>query len=205
MSTEAKIRTTKRVIREDGVRTAYVTIPEDVKVEREGLKVRVEGPLGKLEKDFSHMGKLIEIQKVSDNAIRIVGKSKKKKVKALVGTLAAHIRNMITGVTKGYTYYMRIYYTHFPVKIRVDEKAGIVYIENLFGERYPRMAKILPGVKVKRDGKEVVTLTGIDKEAVSQTAANIEQATRLTGKRRKDQRKFLDGVYIRKREVGMNE
>ncbi len=205
MSTEMRIRTTKRVAREDGGRSAYIKVPEGVKVSREGLKVTVEGPLGKLEKDFSHMGKLIRIDRVTDDVIRVRGESKRKKIKALVGTLAAHIRNMITGVTQGYTYYMRIYYTHFPVKIRVDEKEGIVYIENLYGERYPRMAKILPGVKVKRDGKEVVTVTGIDKDAVSQTAANIEQATRLTGKRRKDQRKFLDGVYIRKREVGIHE
>ena len=205
MSTEMRVRTTKRVAFEDNGRSAYIHVPEGVKVTVDGLKVTVEGPLGKLENDFSHMGRQVHIDTLENNVIRVRGDSKRKKVKALVGTLAAHIRNMITGVTKGYTYYMRIFYTHFPVKIRVDEKAGLVYIENLYGERYPRIAKMLPGVKVKRDGKEVVTVSGINKYHVSQTAANIEQATRLTGKRRKDQRKFLDGVYMRKREVGMNE
>ncbi|HDD40325.1 MAG TPA: 50S ribosomal protein L6, partial [Nitrososphaeria archaeon] len=44
-----------------------------------------------------------------------------------------------------------------------------------------------------------VIVKGIDKQAVGQTAANIEQATKI---RRKDLRKFLDGIYIYEKKVG---
>jgi large subunit ribosomal protein L6 len=43
---------------------------------------------------------------------------------------------------------------------------------------------------------------GVDKEAVGQTAANIEQATKV---RRKDPRKFLDGIYIYEKRIGIGE
>jgi hypothetical protein len=52
--------------------------------------------------------------------------------------------------------------------------------------------KILPSVKVEVKKQEVI-VSGIDIEAVGQTAANIEQATRITGK---DSRVFQDGIYI---------
>lgn len=108
----------------------------------------------------------------------------------MTGTIAAHIRNMIKGVTKGYTYRLKIVYAHFPMKVTV--KGDTVVIENFLGERAPRYAKILPGVKVEVKGEEVI-VSGIDKEKVGQTAANIELATRVRGF---DIRKFQDGIYI---------
>jgi len=61
------------------------------------------------------------------------------------------------------------------------------------------MAKIVGDVKVIVD-KEDVIVKGLDIEAVAQTAANIEQATRI---KRKDPRVFLDGIYVYSKEVGM--
>jgi large subunit ribosomal protein L6 len=55
------------------------------------------------------------------------------------------------------------------------------------------------GCKVSVEGEDVV-VRGLDKEAVGQTAANIELATKV---RRKDPRVFLDGIYLYKREEGM--
>ena len=109
----------------------------------------------------------------------------------------SHIRNMITGVTKGFTYKMKIIFTHFPIQVNVE--GDKVVIRNFLGERAPRVAKILPGVKVEVQ-KEDVLVKGIDIEAVGQTAANIEQATKVKGK---DIRVFLDGIYIYEKQVGM--
>ncbi len=67
-----------------------------------------------------------------------------------------------------------------------------VLIENFMGENYPRTARIVGGASVDVSGEEVV-VTGADKEAAGQTAANLEQATRIRGK---DPRVFQDGVYI---------
>lgn len=68
-------------------------------------------------------------------------------------------------------------------------------INNFLGEKQPRVARILEGVTVKIGNDEVI-LTGIDKEKVGNTAANIERATRIT---KRDPRVFQDGIYITER------
>jgi len=59
-------------------------------------------------------------------------------------------------------------------------------------KKKPRVAKILGETKVKVSGNEV-TVSGINKEDVGQTAANIEQKTKI---KRFDPRIFQDGIYI---------
>ncbi len=119
-----------------------------------------------------------------------------KREKALIGTMAAHLRNMITGVMEGFSYEMKIVYSHFPVK--ASAKGEEFVIENFLGEKFPRRARIVGGTKVEVSGDQVL-LTGPDIEAVSQTAANIEQATRIRGF---DPRVFQDGIYITKKAGG---
>ncbi|HLE65245.1 MAG TPA: 50S ribosomal protein L6, partial [Candidatus Bathyarchaeia archaeon] len=110
----------------------------------------------------------------------------------MLGTAAAHVRNMIKGVTKGYKYSLRTVYAHFPVTVKVDEKARTLRIENFTGEKTPRFAQILDSVKVTVKGEDIF-VEGTDLKAVSQTAANIQNATRI---KKKDQRVFLDGIYV---------
>jgi large subunit ribosomal protein L6 len=110
----------------------------------------------------------------------------------MLGTAAAHIRNMIRGVTKGYRYNLRTVYAHFPVTVKVDEKSKTLRVENFTGEKTPRTAQILDGVKVAVKGDDIA-VEGIDLAAVSQTAANIQNATKI---KKKDLRVFLDGIYI---------
>jgi len=171
-----------------------VEVPEGVQVEVEGKVVKVRGPLGELKRDFSHAP--VEIR-LDGNKVIVEAYWPKKRERAMIGTVAAHIRNMITGVTKGFTYKMKIVFTHFPIQVTVE--GDRVVIRNFLGERAPRIAKILPGVKVEVQ-KEDVLVKGIDIEAVGQTAANIEQATKVKGK---DVRVFLDGIYIYEKQVGM--
>ncbi len=85
---------------------------------------------------------------------------------------------------------MRVVYAHFPVKVSVQGDA--VVIENFLGERHPRHAPIRGTTRVDVKG-DTVTIQGPDIEAVGQTAANVEQATRI---RRKDPRVFQDGIYL---------
>ena len=61
-----------------------------------------------------------------------------RREKAVVGTFAAHVRNMIQGVTAGFTYRMKIVYAHFPMKASV--KGAEFVIENFLGERSPLSA-----------------------------------------------------------------
>jgi large subunit ribosomal protein L6 len=171
-----------------------IQVPEDVTVNLQGKVVSVKGKQGTLTRDFSFAP--IEIEAEGKN-VRVSAKWPRKKESALVGTIYSHINNMITGVTKGYSYKLKIVYSHFPISVKTQGKS--VLIENFTGERRARNIKILGEVKVKIETDDI-TVSGINLEHVSQTAANIEQATRVRGK---DPRVFLDGLYVFERNEGM--
>lgn len=158
-------------------------------MEIEGRKVRVKGPLGTLEEDLSHLPVSMVL---GDNSVEISTPWPRKREIGMLGTAAAHVRNMIRGVSNGYKYSLRTVYAHFPVTIKVDEKALRLRIENFTGEKTPRFARIVGGVKVTVKGEDVV-VEGTDLKSVSQTAANIQNATKI---KKKDQRVFLDGIYV---------
>jgi large subunit ribosomal protein L6 len=103
---------------------------------------------------------------------------------------------MITGVQKGFTYKLKIVFSHFPISVKAKDK--FVLIENFIGERNPRKAKTIGDVQVKIQSEDVI-IQGINLEDVSQTAANIEQATKV---KRKDPRVFLDGIYVYEKVEG---
>lgn len=171
-----------------------IQVPDDVEFNLDGKTISFKGAKGSLKRDFSYAP--IAIDGDGKN-IRIWAKWPRKKEAALVGTIYSHINNMITGVTKGYSYKLKIVFSHFPISVKVQDKA--VLIENFTGERRPRRVKTLGDVKVKIEPEDII-VEGIDLEDVSQTAANIEQATRV---RRKDPRVFLDGIYVYERNEGV--
>jgi large subunit ribosomal protein L6 len=164
-----------------------VKIPEGVTVRMEDNLVKVTGPKGMLMREMYYPNVSIS---VSGNEFTITTESGRKKILAVVGTFAAHLQNMCSGVTKGYQYRMRVVYSHFPIQLKLA--GDRVEIGNFLGEKRSRWARIEKDVKVAL-GADEVTVTGIDKEAVGKTAANIEHATRI---RERDPRVFQDGVYI---------
>lgn len=171
-----------------------IQVPDDVHISVEGRKVTVQSSKGTLTRDFSHEPLSIELE---GKTIRIWAEWPRKRESALVGTISSHIQNMIVGVTKGFTYKLKMVFSHFPISAKLKDKT--VLIENFTGERNPRKAKIIGDVKVKILGEDVV-VQGINLEDVSQTAANIEQATKV---KRKDPRIFLDGLYVFEQSEGM--
>ncbi len=112
----------------------------------------------------------------------------------MLGTIIAHTRNMIKGLKEGYSYKLKVVYTHFPISVKVE--GDKVVITNFLGEKTPRVAKILGDTKVQVNGQEII-VSGSDKELVGQTAANIETATKIS---KKDRRVFQDGIYIVSRD-----
>jgi len=166
-----------------------IAIPDQVSVQVEGRTVRVKGPLGSLVEDLSHLP--IAMQ-VDQNQVKLETRWPRKREVGMLGTAAAHVRNMIKGVTHGYRYDLRTVYAHFPVTVKVDEKAKVLKIENFTGEKTPRYARILDGARVLIKGEDI-SVEGVDLKSVSQTAANIQDSTRI---KEKDLRVFLDGIYI---------
>lgn len=167
-----------------------VQIPDGVDVKIDGRRVTVSGEKGTLTRDFSHAP--LSLQK-EDKTIKIRTDWPRKKEAATVITVSSHIKNMIKGVVKGFSYKLKIVFSHFPISVKTEDKK--VLIENFTGERSPRIAKIIGEAQVSATQEDVI-VKGIDLEDVSQTAANIEQATRVKAK---DPRVFLDGIYIYER------
>ena len=164
-----------------------VAFPDGVSFKLERSTLKIKGPKGELKRAFVHP--LVHLESAGGKLL-IVAKDARKRDRALVGTWGAHIHNMATGVVAGHAYEMKIVYSHFPIKATVQGAEFV--IENFLGEQHPRRAAIVGETKVQVAGDKV-TVTGPDLEAVSSTAANIEQGTRIRGF---DPRVFQDGIYI---------
>ena len=164
-----------------------VEIKEGAEVRLEGNIIIVNGAKGIIEKRLAYPG--INFQ-IKDKKIILTSKKPSKHSKRILGTFAAHINNLILGVTQGYIYKLKICSGHFPMKVTVGNNE--VTISNFLGEKIPRKARILDGTTAKLDG-DIIIVEGLDKELVGQTAGNIELATRITNR---DRRVFQDGCYL---------
>ncbi|GAD53129.1 LSU ribosomal protein L9e (L6p) [Halarchaeum acidiphilum MH1-52-1] len=162
-------------------------IPEDVDAEVDHLELTVEGPNGSVTRRLWYPDVRVSVE---DDAVVVEADAEDAKTNSTVGTFESHITNMFHGVTEGWEYRMQVHYSHFPMQVTVEDDE--VVIENFLGEKAPRRAQIRGDTDVQVDGEEL-TLSGSDKESVGQTAADIEQLTRVTDK---DTRVFQDGVYI---------
>jgi len=171
-----------------------IEIPNDIQVEIDNFKINVKGPKGNLEKNFYNplFKKDILIQK-NDNKITISTESKKRKIKAMIGTIESHINNMFLGVKEGFQAKLKIVYMHFPFTVKISGKE--VLINNFLGEKTPRKAKIIGDCKVEVQDDEI-TVSGISKDDVGQTAAQFERATRI---KQRDRRVFQDSIVIVKK------
>ena len=164
-----------------------IEIPDEVSAEVSNLDLTVEGPEGSVTRTLWYPSVSVSVE---DDQVVIASEEADAKTNATVGTFESHVSNMIHGVTEGWEYKMEVYYAHFPMQVDVD--GDEVVIENFLGEKSSRRTPIRGDTDVQVDG-EAVTLTGPSKEDVGQTAADIEQLTRVTDK---DTRVFQDGVYI---------
>ncbi len=163
-----------------------VTIPSGVKIEVDGLAVRVSGPKGNLERSFRFPQIALAVR---EDRLVISTSADRKNTLAMAGTIQAHVQNMVRGVTAGFEYRMKVVYSHFPIQIKLS--GDRLEINNFLGEKEPRYARIVPGVTAKV-GNDEILLSGIDREKLGITSANIERATKI---KYRDPRIFQDGIY----------
>ncbi len=156
-------------------------LPDGVKASLEGQKITVSGPKGSLSMTFSRPDAKMEMAK---GELEVLGS------KEMATTIEAHVRNMAEGVTNGYSKKLKILYSHFPISVEIKGKE--VLVKNFLGEKQPRKAKVMGSVKVEAKGQEI-TISGISKDDVGQTIANLKSATKI---RNRDSRVFQDGFYL---------
>ena len=170
-----------------------VELAEGVTGTVSGRVLTIKGPLGTVRKRFDKIHVNIEVKSGKVNIMPFTGR---KKDVVTSNTMSSLVRNMVTGVTKGYTYKLKIVFAHFPVTVKV--KGNKVNVENFVGERSARITDIIGDCKVSVEGDDII-IKGVSLEDVGQTSANLEQATKI---KRKDQRIFLDGIYVYEKKKG---
>ena len=168
-----------------------IALPEGASASIAGDVITVSKDGQSLSREFRHHK--VEVREVNGD-LEVFVNLPRRSDKALAGTWAAHLRNMALGIDEGFEYRLKAVFSHFPMSLKVDGKQMI--INNLFGEKVPRVAKLpwSPAeVEVRVENKTDVVVRGADREKVGQTAANIERACRI---KNRDRRVFQDGIYI---------
>ncbi|MEK7662141.1 MAG: 50S ribosomal protein L6 [Patescibacteria group bacterium] len=139
-----------------------IAIPEKTTVTNEGGLVTVKGPLGELKRQF---GDNISIT-VGEKEITLATKRNDLYSRALWGTYAAHLKNMIRGTHALYEKKLLLEGVGF--KSEVSGK----YLVLALGFSHPVRVPIPDGLSVKAE-KNTITTTGIDKELVTQFASSV--------------------------------
>lgn len=164
-----------------------VVLPQGVTAGLDGAIVTVKGPKGEVKRKL--LNKKVKIE-LKESSIFISADPATKREKTTIGTFKAHIKNMVKGVTEGHEYRLKVCAGHFPITVGVE--SGSFVVKNFLGEKIPRKSRIIPGAAIKVEGQNVI-VTGIDKEAVAQMAADIEQLTKV---KYRDKRIFQDGIWM---------
>jgi large subunit ribosomal protein L6 len=139
-----------------------IDLPQGVTVITEGRKLAVKGAKGELTFDLPRG---IDVE-VSDNIIRVIPKKETDRLRALHGTVRSHVANMVRGVTEGWTKNLELVGTGY----RADTTGKILNLT--VGFSHPIKVDAPDGITFNVQ-KSDISVEGIDKVVVGQTAASI--------------------------------
>jgi large subunit ribosomal protein L6 len=141
-----------------------IELPSNVEGTLEAGVLTIKGPKGTLTQKFN---KQVEV-KLDGKTITLAPKKDTLEAKALWGTYAALIRNMVEGVVNGYTKVLEIE----GVGYRADAQGAKLTLT--VGFSHPVFMEVPQGITTTVE-KNVITITGFDKHAVGQFAANVRK------------------------------
>ena len=142
-----------------------IEIPAGVTIEVAGQDVTVKGPKGEL---TLTVAKPIEA-KVEEGQVLVTRPDDERESRSLHGLTRTLINNNIIGVTTGYTKGLEVVGTGY----RVAQKGTAV--EFALGFSHPVLVEAPAGITLTVEGNNKLTVSGIDKQAVGETAANIRK------------------------------
>ena len=142
-----------------------IDIPAGVDVKVDGSAVTVKGPKGELALTVASP---IEV-KVDDGQVLVTRPDDERESRALHGLTRSLIANQIIGVTEGYSKGLEIVGTGY----RVAQRGSSV--EFALGFSHPVTVEPPAGITLTVEGNNKITVAGIDKQAVGETAANIRK------------------------------
>ncbi len=143
-----------------------VPVPSSVTATVSGQNVKMKGPKGELA--FS-VPEDLKVEKTNDGIlVSLIADTKLTRSKW--GMSRTQIANLIDGVTKGYTHDLEIHGVGFKASMKGKDQITLSV-----GYSHDVVLKIPAGIDVKVGGakSELVSVSGIDKQAVGEMAAVI--------------------------------
>ncbi len=141
-----------------------IEIPESVKVNIDGRKVIIKGPTGELSREVRPEIKV----ELKEGKIFVKPEIESKKTKAFWGLTRSLLYNMVKGVTEGYEKKLEIRGLGYKAKMEEDDLVLMV------GFTHPVTLKIPKDIKTSVE-KNIITISGIDKELVGLIAAKTRK------------------------------
>jgi large subunit ribosomal protein L6 len=141
-----------------------VPIPDKVKVDiKDGNNVFVEGPKGKVQKQFADAVKIA----ITDKKVIVTPTSDSRFARAMYGTARSIIAGMVKGVTEGYTKDLEIQGVGFKAVLKGKQ------IDLSLGYSHPILHDIPEGIKITIADGTKIKVEGCDKQTVGQITAEI--------------------------------
>ncbi len=164
-----------------------IVIPKGVEVTKNGALLTVKGSKGSLVKTFRDE---IEV-KIENGIVTLAIKRNDKFSKALWGTYASHLKNMISGVETPYV--KKLILEGVGYKSEVKGKELVLAL----GFSHPVIVKIPEGLTTTAE-KNNITVTGIDKELVGSFTASVRALKKPEPYKGKGMR--YEGEVIRRKQ-----
>lgn len=142
-----------------------VAIPGGVTVEVNGNNIVVKGPKGEL--SYAHLPEVTVT--IEENQVVVTRKNDEKESRARHGLTRQLVQNMVTGVSDGFEKRLEI----IGVGYKAQAKGKSVTLN--LGHSHPIDFSAPEGVEINQDeqNKNILIITGIDKQKVGQTASVI--------------------------------
>merc|ERR1711953_754556 len=169
-----------------------IPILDGVDVSVEKRKFTAKGKYGTITRDFSHIPCELYIK---DGSIHYRMWKVDTYGDACTNTVMSSCLNVMKGVKYCFEYKMRLVYNHFPINFNVVNGGKACEIRNFMGQKRTRCIKALGDtvISTSKTTQGEIIFTGPDVDHVSGTCALIDKSCTV---RKKDIRKFLDGVYV---------
>jgi large subunit ribosomal protein L6 len=143
-----------------------IPLPDKVSIAVKDSLVTVKGPKGTLEKDFLPSGITV---KQEGKTLQVETASQERTARAKQGMVRAIVNNMVTGVTTGFVRELEINGVGYRAELIGKDKLNLA-----LGFSHPVVFPLPVGITAVIDAKQTrITLSGIDKHLLGQTAANL--------------------------------
>ncbi|CAI8285250.1 MAG: 50S ribosomal protein L6 [Cellulomonadaceae bacterium TMED98] len=164
-----------------------ITVPGGVTVSQEDRRVTVKGPKGELQLTIPDPIEIV----IEDSTVTVSRPDDERESRALHGLVRTLINNNITGVTEGFQKTLEVVGTGYRVAAKGQS------LEFALGYSHSITVDPPEGVTFSVEGNDKVTVSGIDKQAVGEAAANIRKLRKPEPYKGKGVR--YEGEYVRRK------